>query len=110
MSEKRELGWRALGVVGVMLGLVLVLAAFMILTTWEVHLFRATTQDMDFTERVCGTPFDNPGWARGDPCDGAVNRQFAGGVALLVLGVGLIMSPVAVAAGRRSSHADKRDA
>ncbi len=83
------------------LAVVFVLLGVMLLTTWEVHLFRATTQDMDFTGLDCGTPLNNPGWQREEPCDGAVSRQFAGAVMLLVVGAGIA---VAVILG----HADRR--
>jgi len=86
----------------VIAGLAVIYVAVMVLTSWEVHLFRATTQDMDFTGRVCGTPFDHPGWARGDPCDGAVNRQLAGGLVLLGYGLVLVTASLVFGAWRSS--------
>ena len=80
-----------LAVVSVLLGVIL-------LTTWEAHLFRATTQDMDFTGLECGTPLNNPGWQTGEPCHGAMNRQFGGAVVLLLVGAALA---VAVILGHR---------
>jgi hypothetical protein len=46
-----------------------------LLTTWEVPLFRLTTFAHDFSGLACGTPLDNPGWVTGSPCHGALNRQ-----------------------------------
>lgn len=80
------------------LAVVFVVLGVMLLTTWEVHLFRATTQDMDFTGLECGTPLNNPGWQRNEPCDGAVSRQLAGAVVLLLVGAALA---VAVILGHR---------
>ena len=74
-----------------------VLLGVMLLTTWEVHLFRATTQDMDFTGLECGTPLNNAGWHTGEPCHGAMTRQLAGAATLLLMGVVLA---VAVILGR----------
>ena len=76
------------------LAVVFVLLGVMLLITWEVHLFRATTQDMDFTGLVCGTPLNNPGWQRNEPCDGAVSRQLAGAVILLGVGVALAVAVI----------------
>ena len=72
------------------MGLAIVFVGFMVLTTWEVRLFRATSANRDFSGSVCGTPLDNPGWVVGSPCHGAVNRQLAGSVMLLFVGVSLI--------------------
>jgi drug/metabolite transporter (DMT)-like permease len=80
------------------LAVVFVFLGVMLLTTWEVNLFRATIQDTDFTGLECGTPLNNPGWQRNEPCDGAVSRQLAGAVMLLVVGAALA---VAVILGRR---------
>lgn len=78
---------------GVIVGCLMVLIAF-IVTTNEIMLFRATTQDMDFTGLVCGTPLDHPDWPRGHPCDGAMNRQFVVGALTALWGVGLIAASI----------------
>ena len=83
------------------LAVVFVFLGVMLLTTWEVHLFRATTQDMDFTGLECGTPLNHPEWQRNEPCDGAVSRQLAGAVMFLLVGAALA---VAVILG----HGDRR--
>jgi hypothetical protein len=70
--------------------------------TTEIHLFRATTQDMDFTGLVCGTPLDHPDWHRGHPCDGAMNRQFVVGAGTALWGIGVVAASVVFAISRRS--------
>ena len=74
---------------GIALGTLALLLAFVVMTN-EIHLFRATTQDMDFTGLVCGTPLDHPDWRRGQPCDGAMNRQFGVGAGIALWGVGMM--------------------
>ena len=88
---------------GIALGTLVLLLAFVVMTT-EIHLFRATTQDVDFTGLVCGNPLDHPDWRRGHPCDGAMNRQFAVGAATALWGVGLIAASAAIAINRRSER------
>jgi hypothetical protein len=70
----------------VTLGVVLIALAIGILTVWELTFFRLTTIDHDFTDLVCGSPWNNPGWETGTPCHGTVNRQTAFGLAGLVDG------------------------
>jgi len=79
----------AILIAGITLGILALLLAFVVMTT-EIHLFRATTQDMDFTGLVCGTPLDHPEWQRGHPCDGAMSRQFVVGAGIALWGVGLM--------------------
>ena len=79
------------------------LLAFVVMTN-EIHLFRATTQDMDFTGLVCGTPLDHPEWERGHPCDGAMNRQFGAGVGIALQGVGILVGSIVLAIVRRSER------
>jgi len=89
-----------------LLGLAAIGLAVVMLTTWEIDLFKATTQDMDFTGLVCGTPLDHPNWARGEPCDGAVNRQLAVSGLILLSGLTLVAaSTVLVVRGRRAKRA-----
>ena len=88
---------------GIALGTLALLLAFVVMTN-EIHLFRATTQDMDFTGLVCGTPLDHPDWPRGHPCDGTMNRQFAVGGMTAVWGVGLIAASAVLAINRRSKR------
>jgi hypothetical protein len=78
---------------GIALGTLALLLAFVVMTT-EIHLFRATTQDMDFTGLVCGTPLDHPDWQRGHPCDGAMSRQFVVGAGIALWGVGVMAALV----------------
>ena len=78
---------------GVILGCLVLLIAFIVMTN-EIMLFRATTQDMDFTGLVCGTPLDHPDWPRGHPCDGAMSRQFAVGALTALWGMGLIAASI----------------
>lgn len=70
------------------LGVLLVMIGIGLMTAWEIELFRATTFDRDFTGLVCGTPLDNPGWATGSPCHGAVSRQT--GIAVIVVSLGIL--------------------
>jgi hypothetical protein len=93
----------AIVIAGIMLGTLALLLAFVMMTN-EIHLFRATTQDMDFTGLVCGTPLDHSDWPRGHPCDGAMNRQFVVGTMTAVWGVGLIAASAVFAIGRRSER------
>ena len=93
----------AIVIAGIMLGTLALLLAFVMMTN-EIHLFRATTQDMDFTGLVCGTPLDHPDWPRGHPCDGAMSRQFVVGTMTAVWGVGLIAASAVLAIGRRSER------
>lgn len=90
-------------IAGITLGTLALLLAFVVMTN-EIHLFRATTQDMDFTGLVCGTPLDHPDWPRGHPCDGTMNRQFAVGGMTGVWGVGLIAASAVLAISRRSKR------
>ena len=90
-------------IAGITLGTLALLLAFVVMTT-EIHLFRATTQDMDFTGLVCGTPLDHPDWQRGHPCDGTMNRQFAVGAAIALWGVGLMATSAVFAINRRSKR------
>jgi hypothetical protein len=93
----------AIAMAGIMLGTLVLLLAFVVMTT-EIHLFRATTQDMDFTGLVCGNPLDHPDWQRGHPCDGAMSRQFAVGAATALWGVGLMAASAVFAISRRSKR------
>jgi hypothetical protein len=90
-------------IAGITLGTLALLLAFVVMTN-EIHLFRATTQDMDFTGLVCGTPLDHPDWPRGHPCDGTMNRQFAVGGMTGVWGIGLIAASAVFAISRRSKR------
>lgn len=96
-----------LRIVGGLLGTAIMSLAFIVLTTWEVHLFRATF-GKDFTGAVCGTPLDNPGWTVGSPCHGAVNRQLAGTVALMAVGVTLIARSVKSGLANRDRATEER--
>ena len=77
-------------------------ALSVVLLTVEVSLFRWTTQDQDFTGLTCGTPLDHPSWNRGEPCDGAVNRQTAVAAVVLFSGLGAIAGSVILLVARRS--------
>ena len=90
-------------IAGITLGALALFLAFVVMTT-EIHLFRATTQDMDFTGLVCGTPLDHPDWRRGHPCDGAMNRQFVVGAGIALHGVGILVASVVLAIVRRSER------
>jgi hypothetical protein len=90
-------------IAGITLGALALLLAFVVMTN-EIHIFRATTQDMDFTGLVCGTPLDHPGWPRGHPCDGAMSRQFAVGATTALWGVGLMAASAVFAINRRSKR------
>ena len=92
---------------GIVLGTLALLLAFVVMTT-EIHLFRATTQDMDFTGLVCGTPLDHPDWQRGHPCDGAMNRQFGVGAGIALWGVGVMVASVVFVISRRSKRSAER--
>ena len=94
-------------IAGIVLGTFALLIAFVVMTN-EIHLFRATTQGMDSIGLVCGTPLDHPAWARGHPCDGAMNRQFAVGGAIALWGVGLIAASTVFAISRRSKSQIKQ--
>jgi hypothetical protein len=87
------LGW-VLGAGGVAL-LVLGVA---LLAFWEVALFRITTFDHNFTGATCGTPLNNPGWATGSPCHGAVNRQTGAAWLLMTGGLASLVGVVVAAA------------
>lgn len=100
--------WWVIG--GVLLGLAIVFVGFMVLTSWEVRLFRATSADRDFSGLVCGTPLDNPGWVVGSPCHGAVNRQLAGSLVLLFVGVALIGVSIRFGLGERRSGRNQTQA
>ena len=82
-------GHRLQLLIGLTVGSVALLVGVMLLTTWEVEQFRASTFDHDFTGLVCGVPLDNPGWETGTPCHGAMNRQTA--IAWMLTGVGLVL-------------------
>jgi hypothetical protein len=88
---------------GIALGTLALLLAFVVMTT-EIHLFRATTQDMDFTGLVCETPLDHPDWQRGHPCDGAMNRQFVVGAGIALWGAGVMAASAVFAISRRSKR------
>ena len=90
-------------IAGITLGTLALLLAFVVMTT-EIHLFRATTQDMDFTGLVCGTPLDHPDWQRGHPCDGAMNRQFVVGAGIALWGVGVMAASAVFAINRLSKR------
>ena len=90
-------------IAGIALGTLALLLAFVVMTT-KIHLFRATSQAMDFTGLVCGTPLDHPDWQRGHPCDGTMNRQFAAGAAIALWGVGLMAASVVFAINRSSKR------
>jgi hypothetical protein len=90
-------------IAGIALGTLVLFLAFVVMTT-EIHLFRATTQDMDFTGLVCGTPLDHPDWHTGHPCDGAMNRQFVVGAGTALWGVALIAASVGFAISRLSKR------
>ena len=86
----------AAGVALVVLGVVLL--------TFEVSVFRWTTQDHDFPGLTCGTPLDHPGWKRGEPCDGAVSRQTAVAGLVLLQGVGAgVVSVILLVQSRRGA-------
>lgn len=85
---------------GVTMGLAALLAGVVLLTSWEVELFHATTFDRDFTGLVCGVPLDNPGWETGSPCHGAVNRQTGFGLMLSSVGLVMVTGVIAMAVGQ----------
>jgi hypothetical protein len=89
-------------------GLALVLIGALLLSV-EVTLFRWTTQDHDFTGLTCGSPLDHPAWDRGEPCDGAVNRQTAvAGLAMLCGMGGLATGGALLIERRRASTKEAR--
>jgi hypothetical protein len=90
-------------IAGITVGALALLLAFVVMTS-EIHLFRATTQDMDFTGLVCGTPLDHPDWPRGHPCDGAMSRQSVVGASTALWGVGLMAASAVFAISRRSKR------
>ena len=90
-----------------LMGLAAIGLATAMLTTWEVDLFKATTQDMDFTGLVCGTPLNHPDWARGEPCDGAVNRQLAVSGLILLSGLTLVAASTVLFAWERGRRAKR---
>jgi hypothetical protein len=102
-STLPKLAPTAIVIAGIVLGTLALLLAFVVMTT-EIHLFRATTQDMDFTGLVCGTPLDHPDWQRGHPCDGAMNRQFVVGAGIAMWGVGVMAASAVFAINRRSKR------
>ena len=83
-------------------GLAVLTVGVLLLTTWEVPLFRLTTVDHDFTGLECGTPLDNPGWVTGSPCHGAVNRQ--AGIAWLLTLTGSVSTAAAIGASLTGRH------
>ena len=90
-------------------GLALVLIGVLLLAV-EVTLFRWTTQDHDFSGLTCGTPLDNPGWDRGEPCDGAVNRQTAVAGLVMLCGIGgLAAAGALLLQSRRASAQHDRE-
>jgi hypothetical protein len=95
MMRRVAFAMAALGVVLLVLGVLLL--------TVEVELFRWTTQDHDFSGLRCGTPLDHPDWARGEPCDGAVNRQTAVAGVVLFGGLGALGAAVVAHVGGRST-------
>ncbi len=94
-------------IAAIALGTLALFLAFVVMTT-EIHLFRATTQDMDFTGLVCGTPLDHPDWRRGHPCDGAMNRQFVVGAGIALWGVVVIVASVVFAINRLSKRSAEK--
>jgi hypothetical protein len=75
-----------------------------LLLTVEVSLFRATTQDFDFTGLTCGTPLDHPSWKTGEPCHGAVNRQTGATLLALLAGLSLVSVSTVMLLRERSSQ------
>lgn len=92
-SKHRDLRWALIGLAG---STCLVLGVLM-LVSWEIPLFRATTFDRDVAGTRCGTPLDNPGWRVGTACHGAVNRQTAAAWVTLIAGLACIVVAVGVA-------------
>lgn len=90
---------------GLLLGLTAIGVGAGMLTIWEIDLFKATTQDMDFTGLVCGTPLDHPDWDRGEPCDGAVIRQFAVSAMIAFSGLVLVAASTVLLAWQRRQRA-----
>ena len=82
-------------------GVFLVALGIASMAVWEIEFFRATTLDRDFTGLVCGTPLDNPGWATGSPCHGAVNRQTGVSILVTFLGIGAIIASIVLAVAHR---------
>ena len=73
----------------------------------EVSVFRWTTQDHDFSGLTCGSPLDHPAWERGQPCDGAVNRQTAVAAVAVLTGIGaLVGAAILLVASRRPAPTD----
>jgi hypothetical protein len=85
-------------------GVMLLLLGVALMTVWEIEFFRATTFDRDFTGLVCGTPLDNPGWATGSPCHGAVNRQTGVAIVVTFLGIGAIIASIVLAVADRRNE------
>lgn len=92
--------WWGLSVFGV----VALAAGLLLLTIWEVPVFRFTTFERDFSGLECGVPLDNPGWVTGSPCHGAVNRQTAVGWMLTLLGFASLIAAVAMGVGKRAGR------
>lgn len=90
--SKAILGWCS-GVAG----LAALSLGVLLLTTWEVSLFRFTTFERDFSGLECGTPLDNPGWTTGSPCHGAVNRQTGAAWILTLYGFAAVGLAIVVA-------------
>lgn len=86
-------------------GVFLVVLGVALMTVWEIEFFRATTFDRDFTGLVCGTPLENPGWATGTPCHGAVNRQTGGSIVVTFLGIGAVVASIVLAVADRHKEA-----
>jgi hypothetical protein len=100
-----ERGRRSLVAIGMPLGLFLLIVGVVLLTTWEVELFRASTFGHDFSGLVCGVPLDNPGWETGSPCHGALNRQAGVGVMLTANGLVMTIAAAAISVGLvRGNH------
>ena len=90
----------------VVVGATLLVVGVGLLTTWEFEVFRATTFDRDFTGLVCGAPLDDPGWATGSPCHGAVNRQTGFTMIVTCLGIATIVASIVLTATTsRQRHA-----
>jgi hypothetical protein len=101
-SKYRDQWWTLIGLAG---STCLVVGVLM-LVSWEIPLFRATTFERDFAGARCGTPLDNPGWRVGSACHGAVNRQTA--VAWVILIAGLACIVVAVSGAHQRPRRDAR--
>lgn len=103
--EKRS-RYRALWALIALAGSACLVLGVVMLLSWEISLFRATTFDRDFAGARCGTPLDNPGWRVGSACHGAVNRQT--GAAWVILIAGLSCMVAAVSGAHQRPRRDAR--